>query len=52
MGLTPGTSPVEWILEVEEDSGKLITQPLALSTMALIWLESCRFTPPGSKGVQ
>lgn len=50
--LTPGMSPVKWILEVEADTGKIVTQPLALSTMALIWLEECRFTLPGSQGVQ
>ena len=46
------TSPVEWVIEVEADTGKIATQPLAVSTMALIWLESCRFTLPGSKSVQ
>jgi len=49
--LNPGSSPVEWVLEVEADTGKIVTRPLALSTMALIWLESCRFTLPGSNRV-
>jgi hypothetical protein len=47
-----GASPVEWILEVEADTGKIVTQPLVLSSEALVWLEECRFTLPGSWGVQ
>jgi hypothetical protein len=50
-GLLPGSSPVQWILEVETDTGKVITQPLVLSTMALIWLERCRLTLPENRSV-
>jgi hypothetical protein len=50
--LTPGTSPVEWFLEVEADTGKIVTQPLALSSVTAVWLEECRFTLPGSRSVQ
>ena len=40
---------VEWVIEVEADTGKIATQPLALSSESLVWLESCRFTLPGSR---
>ena len=46
------TSPVEWAIEVQADTGEIVTQPLALSGAATVWLASCRFALPGSRGVQ
>ena len=43
---------VEWIIEVEVDTGKIMTPLLALSSEAAMWLESCQFTLPGSSSVQ
>jgi hypothetical protein len=50
--LRQGSSPVDWIVEVEADSGKIVTQPMVLSNEAVVWLEKCQFTLPGSRGVQ
>ena len=47
--LKPSSPPVVWILEVDGDTGKIVTQPLVLSSEAAVWLESCRFTLPGSR---
>ena len=43
---------VEGVIEVGVDTGKIGTQPLALSSEAAVRLESCQFTVPGSRGVQ
>jgi hypothetical protein len=40
------------VIEVEADTGKIVTQPLALSSEAVVWLESCPFRLPGSRSVQ
>lgn len=44
-------SAVEWIIEVEAGTGNIVTQPLALSRDALLWLDERRFTLPESRGV-
>jgi hypothetical protein len=33
---------VEWTIEVEADTGKIVTKPLAIFSEAVVWLESCR----------
>lgn len=51
-GDDPAVVAVGWVIEVEADTGKIVTQPLALSSEAVVWLESCPFRLPGSRSVQ
>jgi hypothetical protein len=48
MVLTPGSSTVEWAVEADTDLGKVVTQPLALSSGARHWYETWRFLTPES----
>lgn len=50
--LKPGSSTVEWASEIEADTGKVVTQPMVISSEALVWLEECRFTPPRGRSGQ
>ena len=51
VNLEPSAAPVDWVMEIETDTGHLITQPLRLSNAAIVWLEERRLSIPGSRSL-
>jgi len=39
VNLEPSTVRVDWVMEIETETGHLIPQPLRLSKGAIVWLE-------------
>ena len=51
VNLEPSAVPVDWVIEIETDTGHLITQPLRPSNAAIVWLEEHQLSLPGSRSL-